>query len=174
MRMAQMREGPVQRLLSTALLPLLIGCGSSAGTHSSRATPDATANEKAKIRELWERASDAVCTGNWSDYERVWAHEPDIALIHPDAREWLVGWEEIGPKYRELLNSDFRCKATTREMRIRLSPSRDMAWATVNLEFQVTGQPTFTGWQTVVFERRADGWRLVHGHASFPHVPQER
>lgn len=158
----------MQRFLSAALLLLVVSCNPSAGSQARSTHLDVAAAEEAKIRALWEHASNAVCTGNWSDYERVWAHEPEIALIHPDAREWLVGWEAIGPKYRALLNSDFRCQVTTREMRVRLAPSRDMAWATVDVEFRVAGQPPVTGWQTAVFERRGDGWRLVHGHASFP------
>lgn len=154
-------------LLAGALSLLLASCGRAVDTRIVGEPGDAQ-QDRAQIRAVWDHASHAVCTGNWPEYEDVWAHGPEIELMHPGEREWLVGWDAIGPKYRALLTSGFRCEAITREMRIRVAPSREMAWATVEVELRMSGQSAVTSWQTAVFERREGRWRLVHGHASVP------
>lgn len=111
-------------------------------------------DDKAEIRALWNEMSEAVCSGDWESYSNLWAHEPDIELIHPGQREWLVGWESIGPKYKKLLESDFRCELDTQTMRIHVSSSGEMAWLTAEVMIRVEGNSEATRmWETGVFEK---------------------
>lgn len=54
-------------------------------------------------------------------------------------------------------------------MRIHVSLSGEMAWATVESVIR-TSDPKLerTMWQTLVFEKLSGVWRLVHAHASKP------
>lgn len=127
-------------------------------------------DDAAEIRSLWERGTAALCSGDWEGYQELWAHTPNVEVIHPDQRDWGVGWEVIGPAYRELLASGLRCEAQTRRMRIHVSASREMAWATAEVVLRVPGPEPVERilWQTLVFEKLKGRWRLVHGHASVP------
>lgn len=125
-----------------------------------------------EIRVLWDRASRALCAGDWESYQELWGRTDYIEVIHPEESNWRVGWESIGPAYRELLASGFRCEAETRFMRIHVSASGEMAWATAEVVIRnPETQLERTMWQTLVFEKLSGVWRLVHGHASVPDRP---
>ena len=122
---------------------------------------------EADIRALLDEASAALHNGDWPRYERLWAHERWISVIHPAENEWLTGWDAIGPAYHALLSGDVRPNPERRNLRIRVAPSSDMGWATVEAMVVRDGGPVRL-WQTFVFERGQDGWRIVHGHVSVP------
>jgi ketosteroid isomerase-like protein len=129
-------------------------------------------NDRAEIRALWDRASRALCAGDWEGYQELWAPTDYIEVIHPQEADWRVGWDAIGPAYRSLVDSGFRCESETRLMRIHLSPAREMAWATAEVVIRAADPPMErTLWQTLVFEKIQGHWRLVHGHASVPQPP---
>jgi ketosteroid isomerase-like protein len=57
-------------------------------------------------------------------------------------------------------------------MRIHVSPSGEMAWATAQIVIRThNSKLERTTWQTLVFEKISGVWRLVHGHASIPGQP---
>lgn len=129
-------------------------------------------DDQTEIRDLWERASRALCTGDWEGYQELWAPTNYIEVIHPQEADWRVGWDTIELAYRSLLASDFRCESETRSMRIHLAPDKDMAWATAEVVIRAADPPLErTLWQTLVFEKVQGQWRLVHGHVSVPAPP---
>lgn len=130
-------------------------------------------DERAAIRAAWDRGVQALESGDWETYRDFWAHVGYAQVIHPDQGEWLVGWDSIGPSYREFLADEQRLEARTRNMRIRVAPSGDMAWATLEADLDFASEEdtaTITLWETVVFEKVASEWKLVHGHVSQPDV----
>ena len=141
------------------------------GLSISPTTAPTVADDNAAIRKVWDEAGVAVCEADWSRYERVWAHTPEIELIHPGQGEWLVGWDDIERKYKELLAQGLRCEFVTRTFRIHVAPSGEMAWGTVEAALRLPNQPEVTLWETVVFEKISGRWRFVHGHASSPSAP---
>jgi uncharacterized protein (TIGR02246 family) len=150
-------------MISSILLLFVFATAPTSGSGSG---------DQAEIRALWDRASRALCTGDWESYEALWAPTEYIELIHPHEGDWRVGWDAIGPAYRSLLTSGFRCESETRLMRIRVAPAGDMAWATATVVIRATDPPMeHTLWQTLVFEKMQGRWRLVHGHASVPQRP---
>jgi len=86
--------------------------------------------------------------------------------VHPG---WplLVGWDAVRSSWATIF-------ANTGEMRftlsdVRASASGDLAWVTCteNIFSEVQGRLAVTSiLATNLFERAADGWRLVHHHAS--------
>ncbi len=134
--------------------------------------PMPATTDSEEIRDLWDRATRALCAGDWERYQELWGRTDYIEVIHPHESDWRVGWERIGPAYRELLASGFRCEAETRSMRIHVSPSGEMAWATAQIVIRThNSKLERTTWQTLVFEKISGVWRLVHGHASIPGQP---
>lgn len=125
--------------------------------------------DAARIRTLWNRASEALCTGDWETYRELWAPADHIEVIHPHEGDWRVGWDEIETGYRSRSESGFRCEVETRVMRIHASPAGEMAWATAEVLIKATDPPMErTLWQSLVFEKIEGRWRLVHAHASVP------
>ena len=98
--------------------------------------------------------------------EAVWSHGEHVTCVHPG---WplLVGWDAVRASWATIF-------ANTGEMRftlsdVRASASSDLAWVTCteNIFSEVQGRLAVTSiLATNLFERAADGWRLVHHHAS--------
>jgi ketosteroid isomerase-like protein len=101
-----------------------------------------------------------------AEMDAVWVHTERAQCIHPG---WplITGWAEIR-------NSWERFFASTAEMRFTISDARvggtdDLAWVTCteNILAEVQGRVSVTSLlATNVFEHTADGWRIVHHHAS--------
>jgi ketosteroid isomerase-like protein len=98
--------------------------------------------------------------------ELVWSHGEHVQCVHPG---WplLVGWEAVRTSWATIFEN-------TAEMRFSLSDVRasatgDLAWVTCkeNIFSEVHGRLAVTSvLATNLFERTADGWRLIHHHAS--------
>lgn len=127
-------------------------------------------DEEKQIRELWTRASDYVCNGDWGNYAKCWDHSSKIQIMHTDQGEWLTGWEKIGTRYESMLNSGMRCSIPKNDLTLNISSSGDMAWGTVDIiiQFEDSTQTQAHLWETVVFEKIDDQWKIVHGMASVP------
>ena len=129
--------------------------------------------DKADIRSSWDAACAALCAGDWPRYQSLWARTADIELLHPEASEWLTGWDTIASLYEGLIASGFRCTVETTRMQIRVAEARDIAWASAEAVLSaagVTGSTQRT-WYTLVFRRVGEMWQLVHAHASVPAEP---
>jgi len=127
--------------------------------------------ERAAIRAAWTRGQRALEARDWKTYSDLWADVEYAQLLHPDKPEWLSGWEEFAPSYRRLLSEGPSIATRTRDMRINVAPSGDMAWATLKADLSFTdgsGDVKRTFWETVVFEKLDGQWKLVHGHVSQP------
>ena len=98
--------------------------------------------------------------------DRVWSHGEHVKCVHPG---WpiLIGWEAVRSSWASIFEN-------TAEMRFTLSDVRantcgDLAWVTCteNIFSEVQGRLAVTSvLATNLFERAADGWRLIHHHAS--------
>jgi ketosteroid isomerase-like protein len=101
----------------------------------------------------------------------VWDHGDHVKCVHPG---WplLTGWEAVGTSWENIF-------ANTQEMRftisgVRVVVSGDSAWVTCteNILSEVQGRLSATAiLATNLFERQADGWRMVHHHASHVLAP---
>lgn len=128
--------------------------------------------EEKQIRDLWFKACENLCDGDWEGYADCWFHSPQIQLIHPDQGEWLKGWEEISAKYLEMLNSGITCNIPRNVLNINISSSAEMAWGTVDLQinFSDVDKTQLHLWETVVFEKVNGKWKIIHGMAAIPKI----
>lgn len=98
--------------------------------------------------------------------DAVWVHAERAQCIHPG---WplIVGWSAVRESWATIF-------ANTTEMRFTISDARvgggpELAWVTCteNILSEVDGRLSVTSLlATNVFELQADGWRMVHHHAS--------
>lgn len=123
--------------------------------------------EERHIRELWDTACISICSADWETYSTIWDKNPNIQLLHPDKEEWLTGWEQIGPYYKESFDAGVKCEILKNDLQLNLSPSGEMAWGTVEISLQYQESKLHaTLWETVVFEKKEGKWKLVLGMAS--------
>lgn len=119
-----------------------------------------------EVEEANSRFYRAFETLDLAQMDAVWAHTERAQCIHPG---WplIVGWGVVRSSWETIF-------ANTTEMRFTISDSRvggtaDLAWVTCteNILSDVQGRVSVTSLlATNIFERTADGWRMLHHHAS--------
>lgn len=98
--------------------------------------------------------------------EAVWAHGEHVKCVHPG---WplLVGWDAVRASWAGIFESTAEMRFTISEVLAEVAG--DLAWVTCteNILSEVGDRVTVTSLlATNLFERAADGWRLIHHHAS--------
>lgn len=128
------------------------------------------AEEARIIREVWETGSRALENRDFDAYTDFWANNERIQVMHPDVPEWLVGWTALGPRYEERMAWGPELRGRTYDWTVSVSPSAEMAWATMKVEVKVIAADTmtFTAWESAVFEKLDGRWRLMNVHMSTP------
>jgi hypothetical protein len=126
------------------------------------------AEEARAIRELWEAGARALENRDFDAYSNIWANNERVQVMHPDVPEWLVGWSALGPRYQERMAEGPDVRGRTYDWTVTVSPSAEMAWATMKVEVQVITSDTLTfiAWESAVFEKVDGNWRLVQVHMS--------
>lgn len=124
--------------------------------------------EKEKVLEAWKRGNKALQENDWERYQSYWGHTDYIELIHPKEKEWLRGWQEIGPGYKQLISQEPAIEATFTDISVHVSPHADMAWLSCKVVIKINHEEEIelSSWQTNIFEKIEDEWKLVCAHAS--------
>lgn len=98
--------------------------------------------------------------------DAVWAHTEYVKCVHPG---WplLVGWDAVRDSWRVIFENTAEMRFTIAD--VSAMATGTLAWVTCteNILQSVQGRISVTSvLATNLFERGADGWRLVHHHAS--------
>lgn len=98
----------------------------------------------------------------------VWGTTADVTSITPFGR--IVGWESIRQQlYVDFLQKAFRERQLKRS-NLNVRVDGDVAWAAFEWTFEATqadGQPMASrGFETQVYRRGDEGWRIAHMHYS--------
>jgi len=119
-----------------------------------------------EIREANARFYRAFERLDLDEMDAVWAHGEHVRCVHPG---WplLSGWLAVRDSWRGIFDN-------TEEMRFTISDvtvvaSGELGWVTCteNILSEVRGRIAVTAiLATNLFERQAEGWRLIHHHAS--------
>lgn len=120
-------------------------------------------DEVAEANARFYRAFETLDLG---EMERVWSHSEDVKCVHPG---WplLTGWDAVRDSWKSIFENTEEMRFTLSDVRVVMQ--RGIAWVTCteNILSEVRGRISVTSvLATNLFERSADGWRMIHHHAS--------
>ena len=132
-------------------------------------SPDLTLESEA-VRALWEETNAALAAKDWERYQALWVHEPSLQVIHPAQGDWINGWQDFRARYQSLFASSNEFSVETSRFNVNVSPSADMAWATIEATLTVNGVPS-THWYVMVTEKVDGRWRIAVALDAPPPTP---
>jgi ketosteroid isomerase-like protein len=127
-----------------------------------------TGAETVAVAEAIRAYVEAVEARDFAAYERVVAHDPDLAWYGSMPGQ-ISGWAEVEPLIHDMFASLDEIHIVQDDLRVHLSPDGEVAWATCLWDFrgragdQEIVEPTRCTW---VLERRDERWIIVHWHKS--------
>jgi ketosteroid isomerase-like protein len=125
--------------------------------------------DRVEVTEANDRFYRAFETLDIQEMERVWVHGEHARCVHPG---WplLSGWDAVRASWETIFGNTAEMRFTLSD--VHVTTTEDVAWVTCteNILTEARGRISVTSvLATNIFERRADGWRLVHHHASHVH-----
>jgi ketosteroid isomerase-like protein len=122
--------------------------------------------DAADVEEANARFYRAFETLDIAEMDRVWVHGEHARCVHPG---WplLRGWNAVRTSWQRIFENTGEMRFTLADVNVTVGG--DLAWVTCteNILSEVSGRVAVTAiLATNLFERGADGWRIVHHHAS--------
>ena len=140
---------------SLLLVPLLLGSLSLAAAETSSGEPE--------IRAALQASSDAWNRGDLKGHLAIYAE--DVTSI--GAAGPRHGVARIEESFSKKYFKDGRPKQTLGFSEITLRPlGKDATLAIGRWTLSGGGEPEQTGWFSLVWQRTAQGWKVVHDHSS--------
>jgi ketosteroid isomerase-like protein len=106
------------------------------------------------------------------EMDRVWGHGEHVKCVHPG---WplLTGWAGVRDSWEAIFDSTAEMRFTLTDVRAEVAGALAWVTCTENILSEVQGRLSVTKiLATNLFERQADGWRMVHHHGSHILAPQ--
>jgi ketosteroid isomerase-like protein len=139
---------------------------------------DADRRAVQEIRALFEQFNAAWERRDTAFIGRYYAHDSTGMFFFE--RRQLMGWPRVDTLYRNMFASAARGRVRSLFDVLDVGARGNVGWLAANFRLEVieaTGDTTVDeGRQSLVFERRAGRWMVVHRHTSFqaPPGPQRR
>lgn len=117
----------------------------------------------ARANEQFYRAFETL---DIKEMEKVWAKGTSIQCGHPGWRI-LRGWDAVMESWRRIFENTPAIRFSLSDVSITIGGN--LAWVTLyeNINSSVEGQAaSVTVLATNIFEKGAEGWRLIHHHGS--------
>src|SRR5262245_30622848 len=130
-------------------------------------------DDRAAIREANARFYRAFESLDLAEMDAVWAHGDHVACVHPGWSR-LHGWDEVRRSWAAIFAGTSEIRFTITD--VRAEARGDLGWVhcTENILSETRGSLSTTAiLATNLFERQADGWRLVHHLASHILTPPD-
>ncbi len=119
-----------------------------------------------EFNRAWERRDSAFIS-------RYYAHDTSGAFFFE--RRQLTGWPRVDTLYRNMFANAARGTVRSTSDVLDVGARGNVAWLAANFRLEVTEPSGITtvdeGRQSLVFERRAGRWVVVHRHTSFQAPP---
>lgn len=160
--------------LAIVLAVLGVGCTREAGQPPAAisGTPAIDTTTAAEIQTVLDRYVRAVNDGNHDALRDIWAQLDDVSFINPLQR--LRSWDELQGFWQGFLRNSF-AQRELKPQNVAIHASGDIAWAVFDWEFNATqtdGKPYHArGWETQIYRKTDQGWRISHVHYSIPITP---
>jgi len=153
-----------------ALSVMLILASFLAACQSS--TADVQRDESA-VREVFASYIKSVNTADVTVASTIWLQSENLVAITPFGR--FQGWDHVRDEiYIKFLQRAFS-ERDLRPSNVSLDVIGDSAWLAYDWTFTgklANGQPiTSKGWESQMYRRGDQGWRIVHLHYSVPPPP---
>ena len=121
---------------------------------------------EADLREANARFYRAFETLDLAAMDRVWAHDDHVACVHPG---WplLSGWAAVRESWQAIFGNSAEMNFTVSDVRAVAAGALGWVTCTENILSADANRLSVTSiLATNLFERRPDGWRMIHHHAS--------
>jgi len=123
-------------------------------------------DEDAEVAEANARFYRAFETLDLTAMDAVWLHAEHVRCVHPG---WpmLTGWDAVRSSWDTIFRNTAEMQFTISDLVVTVCG--DLGWVTCteNILGQVGDRVSVTSvLATNLFERSAEGWRMVHHHAS--------
>ena len=142
--------------LSSAMLLLLFACAPSQGR---------VGDPVAEVRAVWTAQVDAWNRGDLDGFMTGYWNSPDLVFFSNRAE--TRGWQQTLNRYRATYKSEGRQMGTLDFPQLEfkvLGPEAVLARGQWRLKMP-DGKES-TGMTSVLFQKRPEGWRIVHDHSS--------
>ena len=118
------------------------------------------------VNEVNRRFYEAFESLDIKRMEGIWLREDYIKCVHPG---WalLSGWDAVMESWRRIFENTEQMRFTLANVEARVQG--DLAWVTLyeNLASRLQGQTNAAVvLATNIYERRPDGWFMIHHHGS--------
>lgn len=150
-----------------ALPVVLLVCSGVAGCRSSATDVEL---EETAVRQLFESYIKSVNAADVTLASDIWLHSADVVVVAPFGR--FQGWDRVRDDvYVKFLQQSFS-ERDLRPSNVSLHVRGDSAWLAFDWAFTAklaNGQPmASTGWESHVYQKTDQGWRIAHLHYSVP------
>jgi len=123
-------------------------------------------HEADALREINERFYQALERLDLEAMEAIWLHEGWVRCIHP-GRDALIGWSSIRRSWEQIFGGTGWIRVTTTDVEVVSMGSHGLVTCAENISAQSHDQIGVAVAQaTNVYRKTADGWRMIHHHAS--------
>lgn len=127
---------------------------------------DGREDVKDQLREANDHFYRALETLDLAAMERLWLHAPWVRCIHP-GWDVLVGWEGVLESWRRIFEDTPWIRVTATQVQVEVFGDVALVGCAENITTGQDGDVVVAVAQaTNLFMRTADGWRLIHHHAS--------
>jgi ketosteroid isomerase-like protein len=121
---------------------------------------------RSEAEEANRRFYRAFETLDLAEMEKVWAHGDHVKCVHPG---WplLSGWDAVRASWEAIFSNTAEIRFTLAEVQVTVRGLVAWVTCTENILSQVRGRVSVTSvLATNIFEQSADGWLMIHHHAS--------
>jgi ketosteroid isomerase-like protein len=155
--------------LVLAALSLIIGCASDAPQEAAESVEVAT-DTSAGINAILDEYFQAVEGKDLAAFRALLADPETFTAVTPTGR--LQSPEDLQKFFQDLQNAYAELHLT--RSGVDIGTAGAAAWAafdwTLDGKFADGSPAVFSGWETQVYRRTTDGWRIAHLHYSVPFV----
>ena len=129
--------------------------------------------DESAVRQVFETYIKSVNAADLTLASNIWRQSPDIVVVTPFGR--FQGWDRVREEiYVKFLQQTFS-ERDLRPSNVSLHVMGDSAWLAFDWAFTAklaNGQPIASkGWESHVYQKTDQGWRIVHLHYSVPPPP---
>lgn len=130
---------------------------------------DVRQDERA-VREVFERYIKSVNAADLALASDTWLQSPEIVAVTPFGR--FQGWDRVREEVYVKFLQQSLAERDLQPSNVSIQMTGDSAWLAFDWTFKgklATGQSMESkGWESHVYQRTDQGWRIAHLHYSVP------